>query len=82
MPIALRCLPFRHAGQAAGSVSRLEIATDLDADDDAVVLPLLADNGRMHQDLAGVVSLLDRLEERQDLPALPRRWWQPTCWCH
>ena len=62
MPIALRCLPFRHAGQAAGSISRLEIATDLDADDDAVVRPLLADNGRMHQDLAGVVSLLDRLE--------------------
>ena len=63
MPIALRCLPFRRAGQAAGSISRLEIATDLDADDDAVVLPLFAEKGRMHQDLAGVVSLLDRLEK-------------------
>jgi hypothetical protein len=63
MPIALRCLPFRRAGQATGNISKLEIATDLNADDDAMVLPLFAENGRMHQDLAGVVSLLDRLEK-------------------
>ena len=64
MPIALRCLPFRRAGQARSGISRLEIATDLDADagDDAAVLPLFAENGRPHQDLAGVVSLLERLE--------------------
>jgi hypothetical protein len=62
MPIALRCLPFRRAGQARGSISSLEMATDLDVGDDATVLPLFAENGRLHQDLAGVVSLLERLE--------------------
>lgn len=63
MPIALRCLPFRRAGQATGGAnSKLEIATELDADDDAVLLPLFGDNGRLHQDLVGVASLLDRLE--------------------
>jgi hypothetical protein len=63
MPIALRCLPFRRAGQATSSlVSMLEIATDLDPGDDAPVLPLFAENGRLHPDLAGVVSLLERLE--------------------
>lgn len=63
MPIALRCLPFRRAGAAtAGGIPTLEMATDLGADDDAVVLPLFGDNGRLHQDVAGVVSLLDRLE--------------------
>lgn len=64
MPIALRCLPFKRAGQtAAGGISKLEMATDLGADDDAVVLPVFAENGRLHQDVAGVVSLIDRLEK-------------------
>lgn len=63
MPMALRCLPFRRAGRATGSISTLQIATDLNADDDAVALPLFAENGRMHRDLTGVVSLLDRLEK-------------------
>lgn len=63
MPIALRCLPFRRARQATdGGIPKLEIATDLDTDDDAVVQPLFAENGRLHQDLAGIISLLERLE--------------------
>lgn len=62
MPIALRCLPFRRARQATNGISSLEIATDLDVGDDAAVLPLFAENGRLHQDMAGVVSLLKRLE--------------------
>ena len=62
MPIALRCLPFRRAAHATSSLSSLEIATDLDAGDDAALMPLFAESGRLHQDLAGVVSLLDRLE--------------------
>jgi hypothetical protein len=64
MPIALRCLPFRRAGRVkGGGVTKLEIATDLGVDDDAAVTPLFAGNGRLHQDLAAVVSLLDRLEK-------------------
>lgn len=61
MPIALRCLPFRKGGRAADGIAELEIAGDLEADDDPVALPF-AENGRMQQDLARIVSLLDRLE--------------------
>ncbi len=62
MPIALRCLPFRKGGRAADGIAKLEIAADLEVDDDSVVLPL-AENGHMQQDLARVVPLLDRLEK-------------------
>lgn len=62
MPIALRCLPFRKGSRAADGIAKLEIAAGLEADDDSVALPF-AENGRMQQDLARVVSLLDRLEK-------------------
>lgn len=62
MPIALRCLPFRNGDRAADGAATLEMATDLEVDDDSLVLPF-AENGRMQQDLARVVSLLDRLDK-------------------
>lgn len=62
MPIALRCLPFRKGGRAADGMAKLEIAADLEVDDDSVVLPF-TENGRMQQDLARAASLLDRLEK-------------------
>lgn len=61
MPIALRCLPFRNRGEAADGTAKIEMAADLAADDDSIVLPF-AENGRMQQDLARVVALLDRLD--------------------
>ena len=62
MPIALRCLPFRHAGRAAGGGAKLEIATGLDVGDGALALPFIAEAGRPHRDFATAVSHLDRLE--------------------
>lgn len=63
MPIALRCLPFRHAGRAGGGgAARLEIATGLDVGDGAAVLPFIAEAGRPHRDFATAMSHLDRLE--------------------
>lgn len=62
MPIALRCLPFRNGDRVATGEATLEMAADLEADDDSVVLPL-TENGRMQQDLARLISLLDRLEK-------------------
>lgn len=62
MPIALRCLPFRKGGRTVDGIAKLEIAAGLEADDDSVALPF-AENGRMQQDLARAVSLLDRLEK-------------------
>lgn len=62
MPIALRCLPFRKGGRDADGIAKLEIAADLEVDDDSAALPF-AESGRLQQDLARVVSLLDRLEK-------------------
>ena len=62
MPIALRCLPFRHARGTTGKTRGLEITTDLHRDGDGPIFPFLTDGGRMHQEFATATSLLDRLE--------------------
>ena len=62
MPIALRCLPFRHAGRTTAGTAKLEIATGLDVDDTAPALPFIADAGRPHRDFAAAQAHLDRLE--------------------
>ncbi len=62
MPLALRCLPFRHAGRADGGAVKLEIATGLDDADETAVLPFTLDTGRPHRDFAATVAHLDRLE--------------------
>lgn len=62
MPIALRCLPFRRSDRDASKAGALEIARDLDAGDDAVALPCIEDGGRLHQDVAAINALLERLD--------------------
>jgi hypothetical protein len=60
MPIALRCLPFRHAGRSSSGGPLLEMAADLG--DDTATLPFATEDGATHREFATIVSLLARLE--------------------
>lgn len=56
LPIALRSLPLRRAGQS------LEITSDIEAGADATLVPLSDEAGAPHRDFKALVHFLDRLE--------------------